>query len=129
VIHALQRYRQLRKAEDDFGFSSGDGPPSTASLLASILRDGPPVGVHAIVQCDTVANLQRTLDRNTQREFDWKVLFQMSASDSSTLIDGPAASRLGPQRAILFSEELGTAEKFRPWKVPDEPYLAGLAAR
>jgi S-DNA-T family DNA segregation ATPase FtsK/SpoIIIE len=126
VIHALQRYRQLRKAEDDFGFSSGDGPPSAASLLAAILRDGPPVGVHAIVQCDTVANLQRTLDRNTQREFDWKVLFQMSASDSSTLIDGPAASRLGAQRAILFSEELGTAEKFRPWKVPDEAYLAGL---
>jgi hypothetical protein len=129
VIHALQRFRQLRKADDDFGFSSGDGPPSAASLLASILRDGPPVGVHAILQCDTVANLQRTLDRNTQREFDWRVLFQMSATDSSTLIDGPAASRLGPQRALLFSEELGTIEKFRPWKVPDEALLAGFARR
>jgi hypothetical protein len=65
--------------------------------------------------CDTLASLQRAFDRNALREFDWKVLFQISPADSSTLIDSPAASRLGTNRGLLHSEELGMLEKFRPY--------------
>ena len=73
-------------------------PPS--KHFATILRDGPPVGVHTIVWCDSLNNLNRTFDRQTLREFEIRVLFQMSANDSSTLIDIPAAeqarARTGP---------------------------------
>ena len=115
VIHQLQRYRALRRNEDDFSFGGGDSAPSADKLLAGIVREGPVAGVHTIVTCDTLAALQRAFDRGTLREFDWKVLFQMSPSDSSSLIDSPAASRLGTNRAILHSEELGLSEKFRPY--------------
>ncbi|MCE2881782.1 MAG: hypothetical protein LW636_05430 [Planctomycetaceae bacterium] len=115
VIHQLQRYRALRRNEDDFSFGGSDGPPSTDKLLVGILREGPATGVHTVVTCDTLASLQRTFDRNTIREFDWKVLFQLSPSDSSSLIDSPAASRLGTNRGLLHSEELGLLEKFRPY--------------
>lgn len=124
LVHGLQRFRQLRRNEDDFGFGSSDGPPSADRVFATILKEGAPLGLHVVAWCDTVANLQRTLDRAALREFDWRVLFQLSQTDSSTLIDSPAASRLGPQRALLFSEELGTIEKFRPFSFPDEAYLA-----
>jgi S-DNA-T family DNA segregation ATPase FtsK/SpoIIIE len=134
LIHGLQRYRQLRKNEDDYGFGgTSDGPAPADKLFASILREGSGLGVHVVLTCDTVASLQRSLDRSAMREFDWRAMFQLSQTDSSTLIDSPAAARLGPQRALLYSEELGTIEKFRPWLLPTDEYLAkvrvALAAR
>ncbi len=47
----------------------------------------------------------------------------MSANDSSMLIDSPAASKLGPNRALHFSEEEGRLEKFRPYGPPNDDWL------
>ncbi|MCL2330121.1 MAG: hypothetical protein FWC56_02340, partial [Phycisphaerae bacterium] len=71
----------------------------------------------------TPATVERTFDRTTLREFDNRVLFQMSANDSSNLIDSPLANRLGFYRALFFSEEHGLLEKFRPYDLPDRPWL------
>ena len=127
VIYDLQRFRDLRKSDDDFGFSSSYGseekadPPS--KLLGNIMKEGPAVGVHTIIWCDSLNNLNRTFDRSALREFENRILFQMSANDSSTLIDSPAASRLGPNRALFSSEELGKLEKFRPYGFPSDEWL------
>ena len=115
LIHQLQRYRMLRRNEDDFSFSASEGPPAADKLLAGILREGPVAGVHVLAVVDTLGSLQRSFDRNAMREFDWKALFQISPADSSSLIDSPAASRLGTNRGLLHSEELGLLEKFRPY--------------
>ena len=37
-----------------------------------------------LLWCDTYTNLQRCFDRQTLREFDLRVLLQMSQSDSSS---------------------------------------------
>ena len=97
-----------------------------AQQFAAILRDGPEVGVHTLVWCDTVTNLNRTLDRRLLREFALRVAFQMSAEDSSTLLDSPAASKVGPNRAYLYSEDEGRLEKFRPYGLPPAEWLAML---
>jgi hypothetical protein len=68
------------------------------------------------------------VDRNSLRELEWKALFQMSAADSSTLMDAPTASRLGFHRALLVNDESGLVEKFRPYSLPDAALL-DLAAR
>ena len=78
---------------------------------------------------DTPAALERTLDRQALGEFDNRVLFQMSAADSSNLIDSPAANRLGFYRALLFSEEQGWLEKFRPYALLDPAWLKQAASR
>jgi hypothetical protein len=57
------------------------------------------------------------------REFDNRVLFQMSANDSSNLIDSPAGNKLGAYRALLYSEEQGVMEKFRPYALPGPRWL------
>ena len=129
LIHGLQRFRSLRRAEDDFGFS---GSSEGAALkpdqqLAQILRDGPVAGIHTIVWCDSASNLERALDRRAVRDFDLRVLFQMSGADSTALIDFPHAQSLGQHRALLFSEELGQFEKFRPYALPEADVLARLA--
>jgi len=60
----------------------------------------------------------------TWREFALRVAFQMSAEDSSTLLDSTAASKVGPNRAYLYSEDEGRLEKFRPYGVPPTEWLA-----
>jgi hypothetical protein len=84
--------------------------------------------VHAIIWCDSLTNLQRTFDRNAIKEFELRVLFQMSGNDSSQLVDTPAAAKLGPQRALFIHEETGTLEKFRPYAFPTAEWLDTIAA-
>jgi hypothetical protein len=131
VIHGLMRARDLRP--DDGGGFAGFGssfgtlePPSPnpSQQLPTILRDGPELGIHSIVWCDSVTNANRVLDRRLLREFDLRVAFQMGAEDSASFIESPAASRLGPHRAILYSEEMSIVEKFRPYGLPDPDWLA-----
>lgn len=129
LVHGIHRFRALRRGEDDYGFGGGgDAPPSPDRVLALLLKEGPLVGIHCLVWADTAAGLQRSVDRGAMREFEAKVLFQMGVNDSSTLIDSPAASRLGFHRALLASEEAGTTEKFRPYALPEPGFLEHVAA-
>jgi len=132
LIYALQRYRQLRKSEDSFSFGGGgdeEKPPAPDKQFADILREGPAVGVHVIAWADTPASVERTLDRANMREFDHRILFQMSAADSSNLIDSPMANKLGMHRALAYSEEQGIMEKFRPYALPDAAWLEHVKQR
>jgi ABC-type multidrug transport system fused ATPase/permease subunit len=124
IIYGLQRYRDLRRNEDDFGFSmEAESKPQPDKQLVEILREGPSVGVHTLVWADTLTAVERALDRQALREFDNRVLFQMSSADSSNLIDSPAANRLGYHRALFYSEEQGIIEKFRPYAPADSAWL------
>ena len=131
-IYGLQRARDLRQ-EEDFGFSFGmeeeEAPPNPARQFATIVREGPEVGVHTVVWCDTYANLTRTLDRRALREFEMRVAMQMGAEDSANLIDTPAASKLGLYRAYFYSEDESRLEKFRPYGLPSEKWLTWVAQR
>jgi S-DNA-T family DNA segregation ATPase FtsK/SpoIIIE len=119
----------LRPSEDDFSFSNDDAGPKPDRQLADILQDGPVAGIHSLLWLDGLNNLNRGLSRASQREFDAKVLFQMGGNDSGQLIDSTAATDLGPGRALLFTEEFGSIEKFRPWAMPDDDWLAKAAAQ
>ncbi|MFM7034953.1 MAG: FtsK/SpoIIIE domain-containing protein [Planctomycetia bacterium] len=130
VIRDLGRFRELRKDEGGFGFSFGsEKKAGPADHFNTILKDGPPVGVHAIIWCDSLTNLMRTFERGAIKEFELRTVFQMSGTDSSQLIDSPAASRLGPQRALFIHEETGTLEKFRPYAFPSPEWLATVSRR
>jgi len=123
-INGLQRFRDLRRQEDDFSFSrQGEEAPNPSKQLVAVLTEGPGLGVHALVWCDSQNNLSRAFDRHTLREFEFRVLTQMSAGDSSSLIDTPLASKLGLHRAYFHSEEQGRLEKFRPYGFPSEGLL------
>ena len=129
VVRDLGRFRELRKGDGDYGFSfGGDKKAGPGDNFLTVLRDGPAVGIHGIIWCDSLTNLQRTFDRNALKEFELRVLFQMSSSDSSQLVDSPAASKLGPNRALFIHEETGTLEKFRPYAFPSPEWLDSVAA-
>ena len=126
LISNLSRFRDLRNEQDDFGFSSSmdEGKAvSAGKFLADIFRDGPAVDVHTIVWCDTYSNLNRWMTQQTLREFEMRVAFQMNSADSSSLIDSPAAARLGGHRALLLPARNGQERKTPPLRRP----VAGLA--
>ena len=116
-IHGMQRLKKLRQ-EDDFRFSSSDDAADTGSQFNELINEGAAAGIHLILSADTLNNVQRTLSRKAMSEFEMRVVFQMSANDSSTLIDTPRASNLGLHRAIYYNEQAGTDETFRPYAAP-----------
>jgi hypothetical protein len=132
IVHDLAQFRDLRLTEDDFGFSSGGTngkSPAVDRQFRDLLREGPAVGVHVLLWCDSYNSLTRSLDRLTLREIDYRVALQMSPGDSTSLIDSPAAGRLGEHRAILYRDDLGTQVKFRPYRAPSAQWLAWVGER
>jgi len=128
-IHGLQRARDLRADESagfGYNFSNEPQPLTLPQQFATILRDGPDVSIHTLAWCDTMANLERTLDRRSLREFSLRVAMQMSEQDSSLLLDTPAANRLGLHRAFFYSEDEGRLEKFRPYGLPTPEWLQAV---
>jgi len=117
LIQGLQNFKKLRQ-EDEFSFSSSSDGPNPASTLMSLITEGPARGIHVIVTCDTYNNVSRFLGRKALTEFEMRVVFQMSASDSASLIDAPAASTLGLHRAVLYNDREGSLETFRPYAQP-----------
>ena len=130
LIYNLGRFRDLRK-EDEFSFGGGDDgqPASPAKQFAAILREGPALGIHTLIWCDTYSTLSRLVDRQGLRDFEMRVLFQMNPTDSSNLMDTPDASRLGVHRAIYYDDAQGRMEKFRPYGLPADDWLSWVSAQ
>ncbi|MEW6302102.1 MAG: FtsK/SpoIIIE domain-containing protein [Verrucomicrobiota bacterium] len=120
-ILGLPRFKKLRH-EEDFSFSS-DAAASPGQQLNDLICSGPSVGIHIIAVCDTYNNVNRFLSRKALSEFELRILFQMSANDSASLIDSPKAGGLGLHRAILYNEHEGYLEVFRPYALPGTEWI------
>jgi hypothetical protein len=123
LIHGLQNFKKLRQ-EDEFSFSSGEsGAVNLAAILQNLISDGPTHGIHVIATCDTYNNVNRFLGRKTLTEFEMRVLFQMSASDSASLVESPDAGTLGLHRALYYNDREGYTEIFRPYARPGNEWI------
>jgi hypothetical protein len=131
LVHGLQRFRKLR-SEDDFSFGGGgDSAGDPAAQFTELVTEGSIQGIHLIISVDTAANAGRYLNRKAMAEFEMRILFQMSANDSARMIDSPAAQDLGLYRALLYNEQAGTVETFRPYAMPPVEWTeaVGLALK
>jgi len=123
-IVGLHKFKKLRN-EDDFSFSSGDEAANPGAQLGEVITEGSSHGLHLLVSVDTFNNVSRSMNRKALTEFEMRVVFQMSANDSASLIESPKASNLGLHRALFYNEHEGTLETFRPYAMPDSEWLAG----
>jgi hypothetical protein len=126
LIGGLQNFKKLRQ-EDEFSFSSADNANSPAAILLSLITEGSARGIHIVATCDTYNNVSRCLGRKTLGEFEMRVVFQMSAGDSASLIDSPNAATLGLNRALFYNDREGSLETFRPYAQPDGGWIESLA--
>jgi len=124
LIHGLQRNKKLR-FDEEMSFSLDENAAANPGLLLNkLICEGASLGFHVIATCDTYNNVMRFLSRKALSEFEMRVVFQMSANDSASLIDSPLANNLGLHRAILFNGHEGWLETFRPYALPDGAWLA-----
>lgn len=128
-IHGLHRFKKLRK-EDDFSFSSGSSEEaSPGDQFAELIAEGSSNGIHLLLSVDTFNNTNRFLSRKALTEFEMRIVFQMSANDSASLIDSPRASTLGLHRALLYNEQEGSLETFRPYALPPLDWVRDAGAQ
>lgn len=123
IILGLQRAKNLRNVDEC-------EPSPAGQNLALILRDGPDLGVHTLLWCDTMASFERVLEWRFISEFDMRVAMQMSEDDSASLINTPLANKLGHHRAFYYDEErAGQPEKFRPYALPGARFIREIGAK
>jgi hypothetical protein len=130
IVYDLAQIRDLRQTEDEFSFSfskSNGAPPAPDRRFREILKEGPVVGVHVLLWCESYNSLTRAVDRLSLREIEFRVAMQMSGADSTSLIDSPAATLLGENRALLYRDDVGTQTKFRPYGPPTKEWLVWIA--
>ena len=96
-------------------------------MLNNLVCEGTRLGFHVIATCDTGNNVNRYLSRKALSEFEMRVLFQMSANDSASLIDNPKASMLGLHRALFYNAQEGYLETFRPYALPGSEWIESVA--
>jgi hypothetical protein len=122
-VHGLQRFKKLRH-EDEFSFSSDpDEAPKPGVQFGELIAEGAANGIHILASIDTFSSVNRFLSRKALGEFEMRVVFQMSANDSASLIDSPKAGNLGLHRALYYNEHEGTMEIFRPYATPENGWL------
>jgi hypothetical protein len=130
-IHGLQKFKKLRH-EDDFSFSPGDSSesgPDTGAQFNQIINEGSGYGIHILTSVDTLSSVNRFMNRKALSEFAMRVIFQMSANDSASLIDSPKASTLGLHRALYYHEQEGYMETFRPYATPNADWFRQMAEK
>ena len=123
IIHNLSAFKALRP-EDEFSISLDDNKGNPSADFQRVYSEGPVHGIHVIAHVDGFNNANRFLGRKGLKEFSSRVLFQMSASDSASFADDPRAGNLGLNRALLYDEQEGTYETFRPYARPSAGWLA-----
>jgi hypothetical protein len=125
-VHSLHKFKKLRHEDDmDFSFSSSDDDagPKPGAMFNTLITEGAALGLHLLTTLDSYNNVSRCLSRKALTEFEMRVVFQMSANDSASLIDAAKATDLGLHRALLYSEQQGDLETFRPYALPDQSWL------
>ena len=123
-VNGLHKFKKLRHEEDfSFSVSASDGEADPGAQFDELIREGSAYGIHLLATVDAYSNVARFISRKGISDFEMRVVFQMSANDSASLIDSPRASNLGLHRALFFNEREGTLETFRPYALPGTAWL------
>jgi DNA segregation ATPase FtsK/SpoIIIE, S-DNA-T family len=120
VVNGLGRARDASPPRGDTDRTRSDDarPESVTEMLAEILCNGPEVGVHVVMGCDSIDQFERRMGRLSLAEFGMCVATAMDEEDSITLLDNTYAATLRPNQALLADEDQGRMIKFRPYLLP-----------
>jgi hypothetical protein len=129
LVLGLAKFKKLKQEDDfDFSFSGAESGPAPGAQFAELVAEGPGHGMHVIASVDTYNNVNRFLSRKILSEFEMRIVFQMSANDSASLVDTTDASTLGLHRALFYNEHDGYLETFRPYALPGTDWVEEVGA-
>ena len=124
-FHGFHKFRKLKQ---DDSFSWDDDTPSAGKAISEIFSEGPEKNTFSMIWCDSWNSLSRMAPRKILNDFEYRILFQISQTDSVSLMDSPEATKLGLHTALLFNDQTGEALKFRPFALPGSEWFEKLKA-
>lgn len=127
LLHGLHRIDDLHPASGQPGSAA-----PLAQLLSAIIRQGPEVGIHALVWCDRLQSLESALGDDIPGYIDYRVSFEYALGRPDT-----SASRVMAERssvaftayAELYDGASAQPKKFRPYAVPSHTWLQASAGQ
>ncbi len=117
VLFGLQRARSLTPYQPSYG--DDDMTPSAAQLLASVLTNGPEVGVHVVVDVDRAQSAEQRLGRDLLSELNLRIAGSLADRSDLAFATG-AYGDLPPLRAgqlMLGDLVRGTSKRVRGYDV------------
>lgn len=118
----------LHRARDFDPGSPDETAVELTDLLDRVVADGPEVGVHTLVWCDSTASFQRRLSGSARRAFAHRVAGQMSRDDSVDLIDSEAAASLRTHQVVVLDDDNGSVRRATAYAPPPAPWLRAVLA-
>ena len=118
VLFGIHRARDLDPENE-----SDDDGESLSELLSQLLRDGPEVGLHTVLWSDTLAALQRRIDRSGLKELAWWVLGAMSPDDSRAITDTEGAASLRSHQAVVFNGDTDQLRRITLFEQPSAEWI------
>lgn len=109
------------RAFDQVASRRSETASQSATLLESIVKTGPSVGVFTLMQIDNLPNLARI--GQLLPNFNHRIALQMPSGESTKIMEDEAASKLfifnrpsSIYRAYLYDKIRNTKIKFKPYK-------------
>lgn len=116
-IYAMELGQPFKAIIGNYGFEQSDA----MRTLGEILREGPLLHIHTVLQIDNHNNLYQAAD-NILWYFNHRIALQMPPSDSNRLIESDVASNLEVKgnewtkyRGYYFNQSKNSLTKFRPY--------------
>jgi|GEM_PF-6398668 len=120
-----QRIRQIHHEEVAF---MPDQSAPVGNLFATLLRDGPDVGIHCITQLDVVSSVERVFGYSGIKSFGVRLSSQLSDSEANHFFGSTAIPKLNNPAQMLFYDEEnpGVVEKLRYFQAPSKAAVQQL---
>jgi len=123
VLFGVHRARDL-----DSGLGNPDVDAVLVEKLEQVMRDGPEVGVHAWLWCDTVAGASRRLSSGVMREVGWRIAGKMSGDDSRSFIGNAKAAELRDSQVVMVNEDRNIDTRMTAYAPPEREWLREVVA-
>lgn len=105
-------------------FTKNYRPSEEAVIIATILEQGPRVGIYTILQVDTLKSLTERISGKAYDYFNHRIALQMRSEDSEKIVSSKKANELSIEgkesslnRAYYFNKRDNVYIKFRPYEL------------
>jgi S-DNA-T family DNA segregation ATPase FtsK/SpoIIIE len=120
VVNGIGRAAEL----DPDAYESDDGGPPLASMLHGVLRDGPEVGVHAVVLAESASALDRRLGPGGLDRFGMRIAGRLRGDrERQAVMEHYRGVDVRGSQMVLFDRVTERRTKFQPYGPVSEAWL------
>ena len=85
--------------------------------LFTILNEGPELGVHCFIHCDSLLSLKRTTLDDYFSLFNHRIVFNISQDGLYEIIGNNRVNNLKENRLVYYTDELGKYQIIKPYEI------------